>query len=209
MVRPTFRAGPAAQTSEKTSRESHRQFASARAMIVEIEGQALCRPERRKLLSRQGHADHPDRHAPHQRRRKDPAALQDHRAGRARHGRGTRISVPLPGRRRLPLHEHGKLRAVHDAGRRHRRSGRLPASRDEGDAERARGHPDLRSSCRRRSCWRSPTPSRPPRGRPPRHPTSRRRLSNGVRTNVPPFIAIGTRIVVMTADGSYVERAKE
>jgi elongation factor P len=34
-------------------------------------------------------------------------------------------------------------------------------------------------------------------------------LSNGVRTNVPPFIAIGTRIVVMTADGSYVERAKE
>ena len=34
-------------------------------------------------------------------------------------------------------------------------------------------------------------------------------LSNGVRTNVPPFISIGTRIVVMTADGSYVERAKD
>ncbi len=34
-------------------------------------------------------------------------------------------------------------------------------------------------------------------------------LSNGVRTNVPPFISIGTRIVVMTSDGSYVERAKE
>ena len=34
-------------------------------------------------------------------------------------------------------------------------------------------------------------------------------LSNGVRTNVPPFIGIGTRVVVMTADGSYVERAKE
>jgi elongation factor P len=34
-------------------------------------------------------------------------------------------------------------------------------------------------------------------------------LSNGVRTNVPPFIAIGTRVVVMTADGSYVERAKD
>ena len=34
-------------------------------------------------------------------------------------------------------------------------------------------------------------------------------LSNGVRTNVPPFIAAGTRVVVMTADGSYVERAKE
>ncbi len=34
-------------------------------------------------------------------------------------------------------------------------------------------------------------------------------LSNGVRTNVPPFIGTGTRIVVMTEDGSYVERAKE
>jgi elongation factor P len=34
-------------------------------------------------------------------------------------------------------------------------------------------------------------------------------LSNGVRTAVPPFIAAGTRVVVMTADGSYVERAKD
>jgi elongation factor P len=34
-------------------------------------------------------------------------------------------------------------------------------------------------------------------------------LSNGVRTMVPPFVTTGTRIVVMTADGSYVERAKE
>ncbi len=34
-------------------------------------------------------------------------------------------------------------------------------------------------------------------------------LSNGVRTMVPPHIAAGTRIVVMTTDGSYVERAKE
>jgi len=34
-------------------------------------------------------------------------------------------------------------------------------------------------------------------------------LSNGVKTMVPPHIATGTRIVVMTADGSYVERAKD
>ncbi|MCC6778252.1 MAG: elongation factor P [Hyphomicrobiales bacterium] len=34
-------------------------------------------------------------------------------------------------------------------------------------------------------------------------------LSNGVRSMVPPFISTGTRIVVMTADGSYVERAKD
>ena len=34
-------------------------------------------------------------------------------------------------------------------------------------------------------------------------------LSNGVRTMVPPFVGPGTRIVVMTQDGSYVERAKD
>ena len=34
-------------------------------------------------------------------------------------------------------------------------------------------------------------------------------LSNGVRTLVPPHIAPGTRVVVMTADGAYVERAKD
>ncbi len=35
------------------------------------------------------------------------------------------------------------------------------------------------------------------------------KLSNGVRTMVPTHITIGARIVVMTADGSYVERAKD
>jgi elongation factor P len=34
-------------------------------------------------------------------------------------------------------------------------------------------------------------------------------LSNGARTMVPPHISAGTRVVVMTADGSYVERAKD
>jgi len=34
-------------------------------------------------------------------------------------------------------------------------------------------------------------------------------LSNGLRTSVPPHISAGTRIVVSTADGSYVERAKD
>jgi len=34
-------------------------------------------------------------------------------------------------------------------------------------------------------------------------------LSNGVKTMVPPHIGVGTRVVVMTADGSYVERAKD
>ena len=33
-------------------------------------------------------------------------------------------------------------------------------------------------------------------------------LSNGVRTMVPPHVGTGTKVVVMTIDGSYVERAK-
>lgn len=34
-------------------------------------------------------------------------------------------------------------------------------------------------------------------------------LENGARTMVPPFIEIGDRIIVKTADGSYVEREKK
>ncbi|MHA1572007.1 MAG: elongation factor P [Alphaproteobacteria bacterium] len=34
-------------------------------------------------------------------------------------------------------------------------------------------------------------------------------LDNGVRTMVPPHIGIGTRVVISTAEGAYVERAKD
>ena len=34
-------------------------------------------------------------------------------------------------------------------------------------------------------------------------------LSNGVKTMVPPYLAAGARIVVLTEDGSYLERAKD
>jgi elongation factor P len=34
-------------------------------------------------------------------------------------------------------------------------------------------------------------------------------LSNGIRTMVPPHVTSGTRVVIMTDDGSYVERAKD
>ena len=34
-------------------------------------------------------------------------------------------------------------------------------------------------------------------------------LSNGARTTVPPHISAGTRVVILTEDGSYVERAKD
>ena len=32
---------------------------------------------------------------------------------------------------------------------------------------------------------------------------------NGLRVMIPPYITTGTRIVVLTEDGSYVERAKD
>ena len=34
-------------------------------------------------------------------------------------------------------------------------------------------------------------------------------LSNGARTMVPGHIVVGTKVVIMTEDGSYVERSKE
>ena len=34
-------------------------------------------------------------------------------------------------------------------------------------------------------------------------------LSNGVKTMVPPYITVGTRIVILTEDASYQERAKD
>ena len=34
-------------------------------------------------------------------------------------------------------------------------------------------------------------------------------LSNGVRTMVPPYIAAGTKVIILTEDGSYQERAKD
>ena len=35
------------------------------------------------------------------------------------------------------------------------------------------------------------------------------KLSNGARVMVPPHIAPGTRVVILTEDGSYSERAKD
>ena len=34
-------------------------------------------------------------------------------------------------------------------------------------------------------------------------------LDNGIRTTVPPHIETGTRVIINTEDGSYIERAKD
>ena len=77
--------------------------------------------------------------------------------------------------------------------------------------------------CRSRSSTASPSrwccrsappskwsrPSRRPRARRRRRPTSRPCSPTACAPLVPPHIAPGTRVVVMTADGAYVERAKD
>jgi elongation factor P len=35
------------------------------------------------------------------------------------------------------------------------------------------------------------------------------KLENGRRVMIPPHIGVGTRIVINTSDGSYIERAKD
>ena len=95
------------------------------------------------------------------------------------------------------------------AGGSDRRSGRLSAAGDEGDAQRARGQRggDRAAAEGRRSRWSDTEPVT--KGQTASSSYKPAMLSNGVRTNVPPFIGPGTRVVVMTEDGSYVERAKD
>ena len=79
--------------------------------------QALRRPDGAEHPSRQGHARHPARPAPDQRRGEDLRALPHHRAGRARVRRIAGAQLPLRGRRGLPLHEPAELRAGRGAPR--------------------------------------------------------------------------------------------
>ena len=81
-------------------------------------------------------------------------------------------TVPLQRRRRLPLHELGKLRPDHAAGRSDRRPGRLSPAGNEGDAQRARGQRGGDRAAAEGDRSRSSRPSRPPRARPRRRPTS-------------------------------------
>ena len=100
---------PRPAIGRKISREGHRQFDSQGQHHRAGRRPALRRAHRRKLPSRQGHPDDADRHAPPLRRREDHRSLQDDRAGRARLCRGSRLHLPVPGRRRLHLHEHRDL----------------------------------------------------------------------------------------------------
>ena len=137
------------------------------------------------------------------------AALQDDRAGRTGLRRGPQAPIHVPGRRRLPFHEYGKLRPGHAA--RPTSSAIKPPTcnrrwKSPSACTTARRWP---SSCRRRpsSKWWRPSPRS--KGQTASSSYKPAVLSNGVRTMVPPFVTTGTKIVVQTADGSYVERAKD
>ena len=67
----------------------------------------------------------------------------------------------------------------------------------------------VRSSCRRKAALEWSRPNRAIKSQTASSSYKPAMLSNGVRTMVPPYVTTGTRIVVMTADGSYVERAKD
>ena len=113
----------------------------------------------------------------------------------------------VSGQRRLSFHEHGKLRPGRPAGRHHRRSGRLFAARDGSNDQHARRRPGRHRAAAEghaRSGRTQPTIKSQTAASSYKPAV----LSNGVRTMVPSFVTTGTKIVVMTADGSYVERAK-
>ena len=66
-----------------------------------------------------------------------------------------------------------------------------------------------RSSCRSARPTRSSKPIPVVKGQTASSSYKPAVLDNGARIMVPPHIGTGTRVVVMTADGSYVERAKD
>ena len=93
------------------------------------------------------------------RRREGFGALPHHRAGGARLCRGARAHLPLPRRRRLPLHEPGNLRPGRGVAKRGRRPGALSAGRHGGAAVAASTALPFRWCCRsaRPSKWWKPS----------------------------------------------------
>ncbi len=66
-----------------------------------------------------------------------------------------------------------------------------------------------RSNCRRASSLRSLNTEPVVKGQTASSSYKPAKLANGLKTMVPPHIGAGTRVVISTEDGSYVERAKD
>ena len=108
-----------------------------------------------------------------------------------------------------PLHEHGELRPGPGRPGHHRRPGSLSAAGDESDASRSTRASRSRIELPQRVTLEVVETEPVTKGQTASSSYKPAMLSNGVRTTVPPHIVAGTRIVVSTADGTYVERAKD
>ena len=183
--------------------------AAARATSSIVDGKLYVVLTRREFPSRQGHADHPGRHAPHFRRREDVERYKTTEQVERAYVEDRGLLVSLQGWRRLPLHEQENYEQVHGPGRHRRRLGAVPAGRHAGE-----DLPSTRASRSPSKCPQQVTleviETEPAiKGQTASASFKPAMLSNGVRTMVPPHITVGTRVVIITTDGSYVERAKD
>ena len=108
----------------------------------------------------------------------------------------------------LVLMDPETLRGSTCPGRSDGRRGAVPAGPDEAGGRSGRRRPGRRSICRRRVTLEVVEADPVVKGQTASSSYKPARLSNGVKTMVPPFIESGERIVVRTEDASYVERAK-
>ena len=105
--------------------------------------------------------------------------------------------------------DNDTLRAGHDPARADRRSGRFSAATAWSARSCSMRARRSRSSCRRPSSMEVVEADPVVRGQTASSSYKPGKLENGRRVMIPPHIEPGTRIVVNTADGSYVERAKD
>ena len=177
--------------------------------VVDIDGKLYVVADGREHPSRQGHAGDPARHAPDRRRGEGLRALQDHRAGRARLRRGPQaqylyqdgdgfhfmnpetyeqVVVPEDMIGDQAAYLQPEMGVTDQPARRHTGRDRAAAARrprSGGDRAHDQG----------------------PDGVAP--PTSPRSSPTACAPWCRRYVTTGTKIVVMTADGTYVERAKE
>jgi len=72
-----------------------------------------------------------------------------------------------------------------------------------------RGTAGRRRAAQEAWCWPSSRPTPWSRARLPPRPTSRPSSKAAIRVMVPPHIGVGTKLVINTEDGSYMERSKD
>ena len=200
-------ATPRSTTLKDTQREGHRQFAP-QGQYRRSRRQALCRSLGGELPSRQRHADDPDRHAPHFRRREDPDRYKTTDQVERAHVEDMEYSYLYQdgdGFHFMNSETYDQVTLQSDI------IGDQAAYLQEGMKVKLAIHEGLAVSIEMpQKVTLEITETEPAmKGQTASGSFKPAILSNGVRTMVPTHILPGTRVVVMTADGAYVERAKD